>query len=480
MRPNSMPTEQSGVEEARPSACREERILIVDDESLVRTLLTQFVRKEGLIPLEASSAKEALRLIRRERPAMVLLDVCLPDANGLEFLTTQLQPELGPYRVIIITGEGNQQDAHTAVLHGAYDYMLKPVPLHRLKIAIRNCLELHRLTRELGEASGEATSPVPLGRLVGTSPQIQEIVTQVKQLAPYDVPLLILGENGTGKDLVARAIHTLSPRRTGPFVPIDAGALPDGLVEGELFGYERGAFSGAVVSKPGWLEQANGGTILLDEIGNIPATIQAKLLRVLESRTVARLGGQRAVPLDVRVLSATNADVEQMVADGRFRRDLYHRLMTATIRVPALRDRVGDIPLLAHYELLRAARAFKKPVHGISQTAMALLEAYPWPGNVRELINGIRAAVILADTMIEPEHLPLPIRSGNAPRADGSVGVGEPDERLDVVRRRAADAAERAAITRMLERTGGNKAEAARRFGIDYKTLWTKMRYHGL
>lgn len=466
---------------SRPSEdLQGERILIVDDDPHVRALLVTFLKKEGAIPVEATCAKEALSLIRHTQPAVVLLDVRLPDANGLEFLTTQLQPELGPYRVIVITGEGSQTDALTAVLHGAYDYVLKPVPLAKLKIAIRNCLALHRLTRELADFSGGLASPVPLGHLVGTSPQFQQVIAQIKQLAPYDVPVMILGENGTGKELVAQAIHTMSPRRKGPFVPIDAGALPDGLVEGELFGYERGAFSGAVQTKQGRIEQAQGGTVLLDEIGNIPAAIQAKLLRVLESRTVHRLGGQQTIPLDVRVLSATNADLEQMVADGRFRRDLYHRLNTVTLRLPALRDRVGDISLLAHYELMRAVQAFKKPVKGISPPAMALLEAYPWPGNVRELVNGMRAAVILADQIIEPEHLPLPVRSGGSQPDDSPIGDSEPDERLDLVRRRAADAAERAAILRMLERTGGNKAEAARRFGLDYKTLWVKIRYHGL
>lgn len=256
---DATPTEEGSASGDPQSNLQGERILIVDDDPQVRALLVRFLKKEGAIPLEASGAKEALTLVRCEQPAVVLLDVRLPDANGLEFLTTQLQPELGPYRVIVITGDGNQKDALTAALHGAYDYVLKPVPLAKLKLALRNCLELHRLTRELTESSGGLASPVALRDLVGTSPQIQQVIAQVKQLAPYDVPVMILGENGTGKELVSRAIHTLSARRKGPWVPIDAGALPEGLVEGELFGHERGAFSGAVATKPGRLEQAQEG-----------------------------------------------------------------------------------------------------------------------------------------------------------------------------------------------------------------------------
>lgn len=456
-----------------------ERILIVDDDPSITGLLKQFLAKEGYQPLTASCAKDALLLIRREQPAIVLLDVRLPDANGLEFLTQHLHPELGDHRVIVMSGYGTRQDAQEAVLHGAHDFLMKPIVLPKLGVTIRNCLLLHELAQEVTELSKGVGRSVPLRDLVGTSAEMLALVERIKQVAPFDVPVLILGENGTGKELVARAIHTLSARCKSPFVAIDCGALPETMVEAEVFGYERGAFSGAVQAKPGKIEQAHGGTLLFDEIGNIPLQIQPKLLRVLQSRAVERLGSREPVRVDVRILSATNADVERMVDEGSFRRDLYHRLNTVVLTVPPLRDRHGDVSLLAHYALLTATRLYKKSVQGINPDAMALLEAYSWPGNVRELENCIRSAMILADKVVAPEHLPEQIRDqGN--RDGQQAREGRRGKTLSEIRRRAADGAERAAIVEMLKETGWNKAEAARRFGVDYKTLFVKIRACGI
>jgi DNA-binding NtrC family response regulator len=456
-----------------------ERMLVVDDDPHIVGMLKQFLLKEGYCPVVATSGKEAIELVRREQPALVLLDVRLPDANGLDLLTNHLQPELGAHRVIVMSGYGTRGDAEKAVLQGAHDFLLKPISLSRLRVTLRNALQLRTLIREAEDRSGGQARAVPLRELVGTSPQMLALVERIKQVAAFDVPVLILGENGTGKELVARAIHTLSSRCKGPFVAVDCGALPETLVEGELFGYERGAFSGADQAKPGKIEQASGGTFLLDEIGNIPLQIQPKLLRVLQSMKVDRLGGREPAPVDIRLLSATNADVERMLEKGTFRRDLYHRLNTVVLTIPPLRERAGDIPLLAHYALLTAVRAYKKSVKGISPDAMALLERYSWPGNVRELENCIRSAVILADRLVEPEHLPEQIRERGG-QAQESEGKGGPGNLLSQIRKKAADEAERAAIVEMLEQTGGNKAEAARRFGVDYKTLFVKIRTYGI
>lgn len=455
-----------------------ERILIVDDDPSVVEMLRQFLAKQGFEPLVAQSGQEAVSVVRRERPALVLLDVRLPDGNGLDLLTQQLHPELGDHRVIVMSGHGTREDAEKAVLQGAHDFLLKPVALPRLGIMIRNCLQFNQLVQEVTDPSTGAVRSAPLRELVGRDPTMLALIERIKQVAPFDVPVLILGENGTGKELVARAIHALSPRRKGPYVAVDCGALPDTLVEAEVLGYERGAFSGADHAKPGKIEQAQNGTLLLDEIGNLSPAIQPKLLRVLQSRSVDRLGGSKSIPVDVRIIAATNADIERMIAQERFRRDLYYRLNTVTLTVPSLRDRPNDIPLLAHCTLLAASRVYHKPIRGISSEAMTLLEGYAWPGNVRELENCMKSAVILADQIVKPEHLPDQIRKPGT-QAE-SLSERRDGLNLSQIRRRAADEAERAAIVKMLEETGGNKAEAARRFGVDYKTLFVKIRAYGI
>ncbi len=454
----------------------DERILIVDDDPSVQHLLEQFLRGEGYAPCVAGSAAAALAAIRQQPPDLLLLDIRLPDANGLDLLKEQLLPELGDYRVIVLSGYGTGQDAEAAVLAGAFDYLTKPLALSRLAIAIRNCLRLQYLSAEMQELSGVAALPVSLRDLVGASAPMQALRDQIKRVAPFDVPVLILGESGTGKELVARAFHALSARRKGPFVPLDCGALPDTLVEAEVFGYARGAFSGATQPKPGKLELAEGGTLLLDEIGNIPLHSQPKLLRVLQTSMVERLGSNQQVSVNVRVLSATNSCLQQRVDEGSFRLDLYHRLNTVMLTVPPLRERKEDIPLLAHYMLMQANRAYQKSIRGLSAEAMATLEAYRWPGNVRELDNAVRSAVILADHLIEPTHLPQQIRAQSGEPAEMPKPAMKPGESLSQLRRRTSGEAERVSILKVLEEAGWNKAEAARRLKVDYKTLYLKMK----
>ncbi|GKS59158.1 acetoacetate metabolism regulatory protein AtoC [Nitrospira sp.] len=468
------------------------RILIVDDDPHIGQMLDEFLRDEGFQPIVVDSARGATAAVRRELPDLVLLDMRLSDGNGLELLKTHLLPELGRYKVIMLSAFASQKDAEEAVQAGAFDYVTKPVSLPKLAITIRNCLHLQTLMRELADLGGDGAAAASLGDIVGMSPAILELTEQLKRVAPYDVPVLILGESGTGKELVARVLHALSGRRHAPFVPLDCGAIPQELVESELFGHEAGAFTGASQSKPGRMERAQGGTLLLDEVGNLPIGIQAKFLRVLQFKEFDRLGGREVIKADVRVVAATNANLEAMVAEGTFRRDLYYRLNAVILRVPALRERREDIPLLAHLLLMRANRAYKTKVQGISAQALRLMEEYPWPGNIRELENAIRAAVIVADRIIRPTHLPAHVRRVLESGVNAS-GAQEDGDDLSPLRswesgnlslaqigRMAAEAAQRRAVTRMLEETGWNKAEAARRLQIDYKALHVKLQRWGI
>ncbi|MEW6545029.1 MAG: sigma-54 dependent transcriptional regulator [Nitrospirota bacterium] len=460
-------------------AMANERILITDDDPEIRDMLAEYLRAEGYGPVTAGCAKEALAHLANHPPDVVLLDVRLPDANGMELLKESFIPELGYHRVIMLSAYGTRQEVEDAIVAGAYDYLSKPLSLPRVKMAVRNCVHLQELEQKLDEASG-GVPPVPVRKLVGTSPALLAVLEQIRQVAPFDVPVMLLGENGTGKELAARAIHALSPRGRGPFILMDCGALPETLVEAEIFGHERGAFSGAVQARPGRFERADKGTLFLDEIGNVPLAVQPKLLRVLESDEVERLGGAQSVRTDVRVISATNADVDRMVAEESFRRDLYHCLNTVTIRMPTLRERKEDIPLLVHYALMTASRTYKKDVRTVSPAAMSLLETYPWPGNVRELQNCVRAAVIMADRVVEPEHLPPPVRNPAAQPGRGPVLGLRLGETLAEIGRQAAETAQRAAILQTLEETRWNKTETAKRLRVDYKTLYVKMRLYGL
>lgn len=465
------------------------RILVVDDDPHILGMLEGYLKEEGYEPATANSAQAAAAIVRRDHPDLVILDMRLSDGTGLDLLKSQLLPELGPYRVIMLSGFVSQKDAEEAVQAGAFDYITKPVTLPKLGITIRNCLRLQELTHEVATLSGDGVKPFALSAIVGMSPAILEMIEHIKRVSSYDVPVLILGESGTGKELVARVLHGLSTRRHAPFLPLDCGAIPQDLVESELFGHEAGAFTGATQARPGRIERADGGTLLLDEVGNLPLAVQAKFLRVLQFKEFDRLGGRHTVQADVRILAATNANLDDMVEQGTFRRDLYFRLNTVTIRVPPLRERTEDIPLLAHVFLMEANRTYKTRVQGIATDALRLLEQHRWPGNVRELENSIRAAVILADRIIRPPHLPAAVR--------GRTQVGEPssdsgkrltgrgrrpigDLSLAEIGRYAAEEAQRAAVMQVLEDTGWNKAETARRLRIDYKALYLKLQRWGL
>lgn len=309
-------------------------ILIVDDDPLIRRTLERFLLNENFRVLLASSEAEALSRIREESPDIILLDVRLGKTNGLSFLKNHLLPESGPHRVIVLTGFHSSEDADEAVMAGAYDYLTKPLHLGKLKISIQNCLKLQAMARQLDKLTATKQDPVSLRDFVGTSQKTIDLVEHIKRIAPFNIPVLILGESGTGKELVARLLHSLSPRREGPFIPIDCGAIPDTLLESELFGYEPGAFSGATHTRQGKFEQANTGTMLLDEIANLPMLLQPKLLRAVQSMQVDRLGGTQSISVDVRIVAATNLNIHDMIKTERFREDLYHRLNGVTVKIP--------------------------------------------------------------------------------------------------------------------------------------------------
>ncbi|MEX5214378.1 MAG: sigma-54 dependent transcriptional regulator [Nitrospiraceae bacterium] len=466
------------------------RVLVVDDDPLILGMLEGFLKEEGYEPATANSAQAAAAIVRRDHPDLVILDMRLSDGTGLDLLKSQLLPELGPYRVIMLSGFVSQKDAEEAVQAGAFDYVTKPVTLPKLGITIRNCLRLQELTHEVATLSGDGVKPFALSAIVGMSPAILDMIEHIKRVSSYDVPVLILGESGTGKELVARVLHGLSTRRQAPFLPLDCGAIPQDLVESELFGHEAGAFTGATQTRPGRIERAESGTLLLDEVGNLPLAVQAKFLRVLQFKEFDRLGGRHTIQADVRILAATNANLDEMVERGTFRRDLYFRLNTVTIRVPPLRERREDIPLLAHVILMEANRTYKTRVQGISTDALRLLEHHQWPGNVRELENSIRAAVILADRIIRPPHLPAAVRGlakvGESSYDSAARPTGPGHHRpiggrsLAEIGRCAAEEAQRAAVMQVLEETGWNKAETARRLRIDYKALYMKLQRWGL
>lgn len=457
----------------------EGRILIVDDEGEVRAILSRLVRQEGYDALEAASGEQALDLVRQEAPDALLLDIRMPGVDGMEVLRQArgLDPDLP---VVIITSHATVKDAVTALRAGAHDYLVKPFDhvdvIRSLHGAMTN-RGLRRTIRLLADRTPEA---VHLHEMMGSSDAISRVCADVARVACSDFTVLIIGETGTGKELVARAIHQSSPRARGPFVGVDCGAIPETLFESELFGHERGAFTGAERSKPGKLELATEGTLFLDEISNMPLGSQAKLLRTLQERSAYRVGGTKPVKVDARVLVASNADLEAATVKGTFRSDLYFRLNEFTIRVPPLRERKEDVIFLAKRFLDLTNKELDKQVKGLSQRAIEQLMASEWPGNVRQLRSTVRRAVLLADTVIDEEHLGLPGRSSAAQVEEIASLTPEKGVPLKTLVRRATLTVERAALLHALKATGWNKAKAARLLQIDYKTMHTKLKEYGL
>ena len=457
-----------------------EKVLIVDDQEALRKLLLQMFAREGFDLLEAPDGRSALEMVATYSPGVVLLDLSLPDIEGLVVLE-RLRASSPAMPVIILTGSRDISHAVRAMRLGAFDYLTKPIDRANLMAVVRRALETRALRVEVQELRRELSN-TPSDSLVaqmGPSPQVRQVVAEVSRVADSDFSVLILGETGTGKELVARAIHQGSGRGRKAFVALDCGAIPETLMESELFGHERGAFTGADRRKEGHFRLAEGGTCLLDEIGNMPLALQAKLLRTLESKTVRALGADRTSPMDVRFLAATNDELQGRVGRGEFRADLYFRLAQFTIVLPPLRERQADLAYLTQRFTEEAAIELRRPVQTIDDEALEHLRRHDWPGNVRELRNVVRRAVLRAEGFaIRAQDIDdmLSLGATREPVPEtGATGLS-----LKETAARAAAAAERAAIAQALRGAGGNKSRAARALQTDFKTLHLKMKALGI
>jgi len=438
-------------------------ILVVDDEYSVRDSLEQWFRKDGYLAGSAKDANEALARLRERPWDVVLLDIKMPVMDGMELQRRirEIDPELA---VIMITAYASVETAVQALKEGAFDYITKPIDPDELSHVVRRAIEQRRLRSEnvkLRRQVEQLSSPSPI---IGESPQMGKVLELVRSVAVTDATVLIRGESGTGKELIAQAIHANSERRYFPIVPVNCGALPDSLLESELFGHEKGAFTGAQYRRKGKLEMADGGTLFLDEIGTIGLKTQVDLLRVLESKEFHRQGGTKPVHVEFRVICATNQNLEKLVEEGGFREDLYFRVNVVTISLPPLRERREDIPLLAQHFLKRYSLQMNRPFEEFDPRALDLIVRYPWPGNVRELANAIeRAMVVGSPPVVQARDLPLTVSE------NGAAGGG--DSLADI---------ERAHVQRILDRTDGNVTRAAEILGIDRVTLYNKIKKYGL
>ncbi len=456
-------------------------ILIVDDEALIRKSLLQVLSRKGYEVATAGTGDEARRAFAQGDFSLVLLDLRLPDASGIDLLREfkAARPEL---LVIVMTAYGSVETAVEAMRLGAYDYVNKPFKSREIEVIVRLALDAGHLKREVRELREEAPGGGGIGRIVGRDPSMQKVFSMVRKVAQNpDVTVLVQGESGTGKEMVARAVHVESSRADRPFVGINCAAIPGNLLESELFGYERGAFTDAKARKIGLIERAQGGTLFLDEIGDMDVQLQAKLLRVLEERTVRRVGGLDPVAVDVRVIAASNQDLEEKRRAGTFREDLYYRLKIITIALPSLRERRADILPLAQHFIQEVNRKFHKDVHGFTREAEGLLLDYPWPGNVRELRNTIERILILEDAQwIAPEHLPPEILKGRAGREERVWIPQEPEVLRGIQYETVIDDVGRYLIREALRLAGGNKAQAARLLSMDRGTLRYQIKRLGL
>jgi two-component system response regulator AtoC len=443
---------------------RKAKILIVDDEAIVRESLRDWLNDASYQVFTAEDGHQTLEILEKERPDIVIADLVMPGMDGIE-LMKRAKDMLPNVEVIIITAYGSIPTAISAIREGAYDYIEKPFCPERVELLIEKLVKHQRLIEENYSLQQKLEERYRFEDIIAKSPKMQRVIEVIKVIANSNATILITGDSGTGKELVARAIHSQSHRRSKPFVAVSCAALPESLLESELFGHEKGAFTGAYSQKKGKFEVANRGTLFLDEIGEMSANIQVHLLRVLEEKEFTRVGGNELIKVDVRVISATNKDIRKAVANGEFREDLYYRLNVVSVELPLLREREEDIPLLAQHFLRKFAAENQKEIAGFSPEATDFLLKYEWPGNVRELENAIERAVILAkSSSIEVADLPQEnlLLTHSAP----------PGESLRQV--------EKNHILNILSETGGNHSEAARTLGISRATLYNKIRAYGL
>jgi two-component system nitrogen regulation response regulator GlnG len=465
-------------------------LLVVDDESSVSNVFSRIFREDGVEVVTAPTAAAGLATFDERRPDAVVLDVLLPDRSGLAVFREihQLDPKVP---VILTTDRSESDTAIEATRLGAFDYLVKPLDYGEVRRLVGRAFEIGRLSGDpvsLGPEPGRL--PAEADALVGRCLAMQAVYKAIGRVAPQTVTVLIQGESGTGKELVARAVYQHSNRAEGPFLVVNCAAIPETLLESELFGHERGAFTGADRRRIGKFEQCHGGTLFLDEIGDMPLSLQSKILRVLQDQRFERLGGNQTIATDVRIIAATNRDLEGMVAQGSFRSDLYYRLNIYTIVLPPLRARREDLPLLIDHFLRRVNRELDKQVRGVAPEAMDRLERYAWPGNVRELQSVLKRAVLqTAGPVLLADFLPDNLRDGGPETRAASPGSVTDWEQLvdrgcregtDRLYDEAVALAERQVITRVLRRTAGNQVRAAKILGITRTTLRSKMRQHGI
>ncbi len=449
-----------------------ENVLVVDDEKLIRFTLRESLASEGYVVHEAADVAEAKRVFGRQHVDCVILDHKLPDGEGFDLLKTFKQ-EAPDIPVILMTAYANVQKAVEAMRQGAFTYLNKPFDAEEMVLNVRTALETTRLRREV-QTLRRMQAAEGIAPIVGESPAMKEIVALVKTLAMSRAnTVLLLGESGVGKGLIARALHDSSDRRGKPFLTITCSAIPETLLESELFGHERGAFTDAKSMKPGLFEVADGGTVFLDEIGDMPLGLQSKLLQVLEEKTFKRLGGVTDITVDIRVVAATNSDLDRAVKENRFRLDLYYRLNTFPIRIPALRERTEDIPALARFFLDKFSRDFNKQVTGIHETAQEALLRHAWPGNVRELRNAIERAMILGQgPTLTAKDFAFSLETSDGPATPGRL-LALPPEGLDM------DELERDLVRQALERSGGNQSRAAQLLGMTRDQIRYRLEKYG-
>jgi two-component system response regulator AtoC len=447
-----------------------ERIVIAeDDEDLAFVLREALIRNQYEVEV-APTAGALLERLRAGAYDLVLLDVKLPDMDGLDALPKcrELAPETP---IIVMTAHGTRQIAMEAITRGAYDFFTKPLKMAEFQVVVARALDRRRLQQQVKVL--RAGQPTGFEEIIGQCEPLKRVLDMAQRAAPTDLTILIQGESGTGKEVLAQAIHRLSLRKDGPLIPVNAAAIPEGLLESELFGHERGAFTGAIRARPGRFELAHGGTLFLDEIGDMPLSMQVKILRALQERQIERVGGVKSIGVDVRIVAATHQNLETMVADGRFRQDLFYRLQGVTLRLPPLRERVDDLPTLVGYLLERAAQRLWRTAATVTPEAMRCLWTYQWPGNVRELQHTLEAAMVLSDGVIMPEHLPVAVQSSGAPSPLAvdpimKLAGGSLDDMLEESERRM--------ILDALGKAGGVQARAAKILGISERSLWYRVK----
>ncbi len=452
-------------DDSRPAETGE-RVLVVEDDSATRVGLTELVRTWGFLADSAEDGEDALRKVTAFRPAIVITDLVMPRMDGHALLKAlhEQDPEIS---VVLLTAQGSVDSAVEAMKDGAYDYLTKPVDTRRLRVLLQKVVERQETVREVKTLRRQLRDTGTFGRMIGASPGMRKVYRVVEQAAPTSASVLISGDSGTGKELVAQTIHRLSPRAAGPFIAINCAAIPETLLESEIFGHEKGAFTGASERRPGCFELADRGTLFLDEIAEMTPTTQVKLLRVLQERSFRRLGGRTEQTVDVRVVAATNRDPAEAVREGKLREELYYRLNVFPITLPPLRDRKADLPLLVQAFIVEFNARNGKTVAAANPEAMRVLDAHDWPGNVRELRNVIERATILADgQFIEPKHLPAELvrKADQASTPALSLSPGT-----------TVEEAERRLIELTLEHTRDNRTRAAELLGISLKTLHNKL-----